>query len=102
MSRMNVRGLLHAAMASVLVLVACPLFAQNTGSLRGTVTDTTGAIVPGATVTLTNEATKFTRTATTDPKGGYFFGAVDPGNYTLPIEITGFKARVYKGSPSGG
>ena len=44
--------------------------AQNAGSLRGNVADNTGAVVPGATVTLTSEATKFTREASTDAATG--------------------------------
>ena len=97
MSTMAARRLVHLGAVVVTVLLACPAWAQNTGSLRGTATDSTGAVVPGATVTLANEATKFTRTAVTDVKGGYFFSAVDPGNYTLTVEIAGFKPRVYKG-----
>ena len=78
--------LIHAGVAS----------AQSAGSLRGTVADTTGAVLPGATVTLTNEATKFTRNATSDAKGTYFFATVDPGSYTLKVELSGFKTHEAK------
>ena len=70
--------------------------AQSAGSLRGTVTDPSRAVIPGATVTLTNEATKFTRTAVTDERGGYFFATVDPGDYSLRVELSGF--RTYEAS----
>jgi hypothetical protein len=83
--------------ALLLSLCAAPVFAQNAGSIRGTVTDTTGAVVPGATVALTNEATKFSRDTQTDAQGGYFFATVDQGTYTLRVEISGFKARETKG-----
>jgi len=101
MAKVTARRLLSLGIA-VLVATAVamlprPVFAQNAGSLRGTVTDTTGAVVPGANVTLTNEATRSTRTAVTDGKGGYFFAAVDPGTYSLTVEISGFKTGVYKG-----
>ena len=54
------------------------VMAQSAGSLRGTVADSTGAVLPGATVTLINEATKFTRNGTSDAKGQYFFASVIP------------------------
>ncbi len=69
MAKVTARRLLSLGIA-VLVATAVamlprPVFAQNAGSLRGTVTDTTGAVVPGANVTLTNEATRSTRTGAT-------------------------------------
>jgi outer membrane receptor protein involved in Fe transport len=80
----------------VVLLVASAAFAQDTGSIRGTVSDTTGAVVPGATVTLTNEATKFSRNVVTDAKGSYYFGAVSPGSYGIKAEIPGFKTAERK------
>lgn len=79
------------------LLAASNLSAQSAGSLRGTVSDKTGAVVPGATVTLVNEGTKFTRTGVTDVKGGYFFATVDVGSYTLKVEISGFKGHESRG-----
>ncbi len=82
-----------------LMIAACAAtaFAQNAGSFRGTVTDTTGAVVPGATVSLTNEGTKFERDTTTNPTGGYFFASVDPGRYTIRVSLQGFKTYQAKG-----
>ena len=91
------RVLSRIALALLVTLVAGAAFAQDTGSIRGTVTDTTGAIVPGATVTLQNEATKFSRNVVTDAKGAYYFGAVSPGVYTITVEIPGFKMASRKG-----
>jgi Carboxypeptidase regulatory-like domain/TonB-dependent Receptor Plug Domain len=79
------------------LLLASSAFAQNAGSLRGTVTDSTGAVVPGATVVLTSEDTKFTRQVVTDAKGTYFMGAVQPGIYTVKCELSGFKTKEAKG-----
>ena len=80
------RSLIVRVALTLLVLAHAGLaLAQSAGSLRGTVADSTGAVLPGATVTLTNEATKFTRTGVTDAKGQYFFASVDPGNYTLKV-----------------
>jgi Carboxypeptidase regulatory-like domain/TonB-dependent Receptor Plug Domain len=83
--------------AAAALLLASSAHAQNAGSLRGTVTDSTGAVVPGATVVLTSEDTKFTRQVVTDPKGGYFFGTVQPGAYTVRCELSGFKTKEAKG-----
>src|SRR5262245_21051935 len=87
------KSLLGRVAVAVLVLSSASLaWAQIAGSLRGSVTDKTGAVVPGATVTLTSEATKFSRNVTTDAKGGYFFASLDPGTYTLKVEVSGFKS----------
>jgi len=83
--------------ALVLLLAASPAFAQNAGSLRGNVTDSSGAVLPGVTVVLTNDATKATRQLVTDARGGYFFAALQPGSYLLSAELPGFKKRTEKG-----
>ena len=91
------RVISRIALALLVMLAAGAAFAQDTGSVRGNVTDTTGAIVPGATVTLQNEATRFSRNVVTDAKGDYYFGAVSPGVYTITVEIPGFKMSSRKG-----
>ncbi len=85
------RTLSRIALVLLVMLAAGAAFAQDTGSIRGTVSDSTGAVVPGATVTLVNEATKFTRNVVTDARGAYYFGAVQPAAYTVRVEIPGFK-----------
>ena len=89
-------GRLGIALVATLVL-ASAAFAQNAGSLRGIVSDPSGGVLPGATVVLTNEATRENRQAQTDSKGGYFFAAVPPGVYTVRIEMPGFKKAENKG-----
>ena len=91
------RTLSRFGLGLLLASVATIALAQNASNVRGTVTDTTGAVVPGATVTLANDATKFTRTMVTDAKGGYYLAPVDPGTYTLRVEIPGFKTAERKG-----
>jgi hypothetical protein len=87
-------GLLVSFLA-VGLLVLCPnnVFAQTggTGILVGTVTDPSGAAVPGATVALTDTATNALRTATTNDAGRYNFPNVPPGNYNLTISKAGFR-----------
>jgi hypothetical protein len=88
--------IVRVALTLIVMAHAGLALAQSAGSLRGTVADSTGAVLPGATVTLTNEATKFTRNATSDAKGQYFFASVDPGSYTLKVELSGFKSHETK------
>lgn len=61
-----------------------------TGGLRGAVRDS-GGVVPGVTVTLTNEENGAARDAVSNDQGEYSFAAVPPGNYTVKAELTGFK-----------
>jgi hypothetical protein len=92
---MSTKFLGRLAFGLLVLTAATSAFAQNAGSLRGVITDTSGAVVPGATLTLTDEATKFTRTSVSDAKGGYFFATVAPGHYGLKVEISGFKTRQF-------
>jgi len=64
---------------------------QATTSIRGTVTDSSGGYVGGASVTLTNPESKSVRTATTGDDGGYQFLFLPPGTYTLDVSATGFQ-----------
>jgi hypothetical protein len=77
------------------VLGAClPIWAQNVGSLRGTVTDKTGAAVPDASVTATELATSASRNTKTDNAGGFVFLQLNPGTYKVEIVKDGFKKWV--------
>src|SRR5262245_31563698 len=62
-----------------------------TATLRGTVTDTSSAVVPGAQVTLTNAGTKVSQAVATDAGGSFAFAALWPGEYALKVELSGFK-----------
>ena len=84
----------------VALVAASPAFAQGTTSrLLGVVTDQTGAVVPGATVTLTNEATGVSFTTVTTGAGTYTFEAIQVGTYTVAVELQGFKKFVARGNP---
>jgi hypothetical protein len=70
------------------------LHAQYNASLRGVVTDSSGAVIPGATVTLQNVDTNEMMTATTDANGIYTFNALPPAHFSLTVEHAGFKKNV--------
>jgi Carboxypeptidase regulatory-like domain len=81
-----------AALASTL-LFAIPqrLAAQGYGSINGTVTDATGAVVSGATVTATQATTGLILTTTTSGAGTYVFPTLAPSNYSVSTESSGFE-----------
>ena len=64
----------------------------NGGSIQGTITDPSGAILPGATVVIKSTDTDLTRTLTTDSAGFYSVGPLNPGAYTITVSLTGFQA----------
>ncbi|MCU1323662.1 MAG: Oar protein [Acidobacteriaceae bacterium] len=68
-----------------------PVFAQYGASLSGTVVDSTQAVIPGATVTLTNTGTNQVLTTTSGEGGFYRFGSLPLGSYTVDVKATGFK-----------
>ena len=71
------------------------LYAQsNSGSVGGTVTDPSGAVVPGATVSIQNPVSKYSRTATTDRTGRFQFPNVPLNPYHLTVVMTGFGSIV--------
>ena len=87
------RGLSGALLVFALLLsVAVPSLAQETtGAIRGTVTDPTGAAVPGASVEAASPALVSAQTTTTDEIGRYTFPALPPGVYTISVTATGFR-----------
>ena len=73
-------------------LLVCIVAAQSgTTSVSGVITDANGAAVPGATVTITNPATGFTRTTTTSEDGKYGFPGIQPATYRLEVIASNFK-----------
>ncbi len=74
-------------------------YAQSAGNatLRGSVVDETGGGPPGATVTLTNTATRAIQTTDADARGAYLFSGVFPGTYDLRVEFDGFKTSEQTG-----
>jgi len=75
-----------------IVFLTIPLWAAVGGRIVGTITDPSGAVVPGADITVTNTATGIVQHATSDSKGFFSFEALTVGTYDLKIEKQGFKA----------
>ncbi len=69
----------------------------NLGSISGTVTDNTGAVVPGAKVTVTNVGTRAGITLVTSEQGAFTASALQPTLYEVTVEVSGFKKRVITG-----
>ncbi|PYR58429.1 MAG: hypothetical protein DMF85_10740 [Acidobacteria bacterium] len=90
-----------AAPAFIIFLVSTvSAAAQGTTSrVLGVVTDQSGAVVPGATVTLANEATGVSFNAVTTAAGTYTFEAIQVGTYAVTVELQGFKKFVAHGTP---
>ena len=85
-------GITLAGLAVLCCLAPPPAHAQAvSGTILGVVKDSTGAVVPGATVTLVNTGTSYTRSVVTDASGQYTAPLIPTGTYTVSAEITGFK-----------
>jgi hypothetical protein len=78
----------------LLVGFSLPVWAQNVGSLRGTVIDKTGAAILEASVTATDLATSASRTTKTDNTGAFGFSQLNPGSYRVEITKEGFKKYI--------
>jgi hypothetical protein len=77
---------------AVLLLVGTPAFAQFERSrVAGTVKDQQGGVMPGVTVTATNQATNQAEVTVTDDSGFYILNQLQPGQYTISAELQGFK-----------
>ena len=73
------------------VLLCGVIFAQSNGTITGTIKDTGGGVVPGATVTVSNPSEGVNRVSQTNPSGIFVFPELTPGTYTLIAESRGFK-----------
>ncbi|MGN6592722.1 MAG: carboxypeptidase regulatory-like domain-containing protein [Terriglobales bacterium] len=91
MGRLGRTALLALGLGTML---AAPLMAQtaNTGTVIGVITDPSGAVVPHAPITLTDQATQQVRATLTNGSGRYSFVGVVPGTYTVTVKAPGFQA----------
>jgi hypothetical protein len=84
------------------VILPVHVFAQSSNaSLGGTVTDATGALIPGVTVNATNAGTGIVSTLLTNEEGAYQFPALQPGAYTVSAALPGFQTYTYSGVTLG-
>lgn len=83
-----------AAIAVLAAFFSSTAHAQFRAAIQGTVTDESGGVVSGATITLSNNETGRSQTATSNDDGFYRFSALAPGLYTLTVEQTNFKKQV--------
>jgi hypothetical protein len=88
----------RACLLSVLLFAAPLAFGQTltTGDVSGLITDSSGAVVPGATVTIKSVDTNETRTALSNEGGQYRFSLLKPGDYTLSAQTTAMKSNTSK------
>lgn len=85
-------------LVGVALIAAAPAFAQVsiTGTIAGTVTDTTDAVITGASVNLKDEGTGLQKTSVTDGQGAFAFRELNFGTYQVTVTLQGFKTAIYK------
>ena len=97
--------LLFLAVASLSITVALPIVhgqtLASTASFSGSVSDSSGARVANAKVTLSNPEKGITRAFKTDPEGNFSFALLPAGTYTLTVEAAGFKTSKQAGNHTG-
>src|SRR5580658_2590957 len=89
-------GRVSPSFAFLLLCSAAPSFAQvsaGAGTIGGVVSDPTGASIPGATVTIKNPVSGYTRSATTAQDGTFTFRNVPPNPYHLDVDAAGFNPK---------
>ena len=85
-------------LAAGFAFFSASLMAQTfLGGIRGSVTDKSGAVIPEAKVTVTDEGTGIARSTVSNAEGGYTFNALNPATYDVVVEKPGFKKLEQKG-----
>jgi hypothetical protein len=99
-----INGFARQAPRSLTLLLAVPLLCSlplraqiDTGGISGTVSDSSNAVIRGATVTLLDDATGISTTARSGSTGVYAFNGLNPGSYTITVAPTGFETYVTHG-----
>ena len=91
------KQLIGTLLVTVALFSQATLFADVTGSILGTVTDSSGAVIAGATVVVTNESTNLTAQAITDGQGQYRILAIPIGSYRVEASVAGFRKEIQTG-----
>ena len=96
MLRARARGASIWTAAIVCTLLLVPSAARGQGSttatIRGTIQDSSGGVLPGATITMTNTGTKAVQSTVSDDRGQYLIVGLFPGTYEMRVELSGFKS----------
>src|SRR5581483_1233595 len=92
-SRSHMRSLRNVAFLVLLTAASLSWSQTGTSTIRGTITDPQGHVVPGATVTLTNTQTNTTRTTKSTDTGTYVFDLITPATYRVEVDAKGFKKK---------
>ncbi len=98
------RSVRASGIAAFAIAIFTVLFASTsawaqggtTATIRGTVQDSSGGVLPGATITLTNVGTKGVQSTVTDARGQYIMTGLFPGTYDMKVELSGFKSYEQK------
>src|SRR6476660_3133895 len=97
------RGYTYAAVGLLCLLLCASGFGQSiNATVGGTVSDASGALIPGVTVTATNTATGIVNTVVTNEAGAYNFAALQPGTYKATAELPGFQTQTFTDVQLGG
>lgn len=96
-ARVALRACFGAFVLAFLALTPRTLLAQAVAGITGTVTDSSGAVLPGAHVTITNEGTGVVSKTDTSSAGTYSVTGLNPGSYTVTVESSGFRSFSVKG-----
>jgi len=87
----------------VCLIVSVNGYAQTSdATVGGTVSDATGALIPGVTITVTNTGTGIVRTVLSNESGAYNFPALQTGTYKFSADLTGFKSQSFTDVQLGG
>ena len=90
------RFLFRAALLAVVLFTSTALFSQSSnGTISGTVADASGALIPGVSVTATNNATGIVTTVLSNDAGAYNFASLQPGTYKVSAVLPGFRTQTF-------
>ena len=84
-------SLLFFSLISLMFAFCVSASAQSNGNVKGVVKDASGAVLPGAQITLTNKSTQRAQQVLTNETGSYIFSFVPPGDYSAAFEMQGFR-----------
>ena len=104
MEYLTARSVFKMLVLALAVLLAMPAasFGQTfRGSIQGTITDSTGAAIPGAQVKVISPGTGLTRTVSTNDLGGYVASELPLGSYSITVEKDGFRSTTLTNIPVG-